>query len=68
MRPLTEFELVAEVVDHSGYTEEQASGHMPVWLDELRDAGLIWSGTLHNGDGQQMMAAALTRAGADLVA
>ena len=65
--PLTEFELVNEVEEHSGYTHEEASESMPAWLAELRDAGLVWSGTLSNSAGQELLAAALTKRGTELV-
>ena len=61
--PLTEFELAAEVAEHSGYAEEQAADRMAVWLNELQNAGLIWAGSLSNKRGQQLMAAALTSIG-----
>jgi len=64
---LTEFELVSEVAEHSGYTVEQCADNMADWLEELRIAGLMWAGTLTNVDGQQMMAAALTKRGLELV-
>ena len=65
--PLTEFELAYEVSEHSGYSREQASDKMSGWLDELRAAGLVWAGVLVNANGQQLMAAALTRRGKELV-
>lgn len=65
--PLTEFELAAEVAEHSGYTQEQCADNMAEWLDALRLEGLIWAGALSNADGQSMMAAALTRRGKELV-
>jgi len=66
--PLTEFELATEVADHSGHTHEQAADKMAEWLGELREAGLIWFGTLSNSAAQEIMAAALTRRGQELVA
>lgn len=66
--PLTEFELVREVANHSGHTLEQCEEKMGEWLEELRMEGLVWAGALTNAHGQRMMAAALTRAGVDLVA
>ncbi len=66
--PLTEFELAREVADHSGYTPETAEEKMADWLEELRLEGLIWSGSLTNANNQQMMAAALTKQGVDLIA
>jgi hypothetical protein len=65
--PLTEFELVTEVAEHSGYTAEQCADNMPEWLEELRLEGLIWAGELSNAEGQTMMAAALTKRGKELV-
>ena len=65
--PLTEFDLTREVADHSGYTSEQCENNMTAWLMELRDEGLIWAGALSNANGQQIMAAALTRRGMELV-
>ena len=40
---------------------------MADWLEELRDEGLIWAGSLLNSNGQQLMAAALTKRGTELV-
>jgi hypothetical protein len=65
--PLTEFELAAEVAEHSGFTNEQAANHMTDWLEELRQDGLVWSGSLSNADGQKIVAAALTKRGRELV-
>ena len=65
--PLTEFELSAEVAEHSGFSQEQAAGLMAEWLEELRQDGLVWSGTLSNGNDQRIMAAALTKRGRELV-
>ena len=65
--PLTEFELVGEVAEHSGYTHEQCADNMAEWLEELRIEGLIWAGALSNADGQRMMAAALAKRGKELV-
>ena len=65
--PLTEFELANEVAEHSGYTVEDCSDNMVDWLEELRFAGLVWAGPLANNDGQQIMAAALTNYGRELV-
>jgi hypothetical protein len=65
--PLTEFELASEVAEHSGYTNEQCADNMADWLDALRLEGLIWSGALTNANGQQIMAAALTKRGKELV-
>ncbi len=65
--PLTEFELVREVTTHSGHTQEQCEEKMAEWLEELRVEGLVWSGTLTNAGDQKMMAAALTRAGIEMV-
>ncbi len=65
--PLTEFELVKEVAEHSGYTHDQAAEMMADWLAELRDAGLVWAGVLMNATGQQIMAAALTGQGRELI-
>ena len=65
--PLTEFELAGEVAGHSGYTAEQCSDNMADWLDELKQEGLIWAGTLENENGQRIMAAALTQRGKELL-
>ncbi len=65
--PLTEFELVREVAEHSGYTMEQCEDNMRSWLEELKEVGLIWCGTLSNAAGQEIMAAALTSRGVELV-
>jgi hypothetical protein len=65
--PLTEFELAGEVAEHSGYNSEQCVDNMAEWLDELRVEGLIWAGALSNANGQEMMAAALTARGKELV-
>jgi len=65
--PLTEFELAHEVTKHSGYSTEQCTDRMADWLETLRREGLVWAGSLQNADGQQIMAAALTKAGRELV-
>ncbi len=65
--PLTEFELVHEVTSHSGYSSEQCADRMADWLETLRQEGLVWAGSLQNADGQQIMAAALTKHGRELV-
>jgi len=65
--PLTEFELIKEVAGHSGFTQDQAAELIADWLAELRDAGLVWAGVLMNAAGQQIMAAALTHQGRELV-
>lgn len=65
--PLTEFELAREVSEHSGYTMEQCEDNMGSWLEELKEEGLIWTGSLSNAAGQEIMAAALTSTGAELV-
>jgi len=65
--PLTEFELAHEVTKHSGYSAEQCTDRMADWLETLRREGLVWAGSLQNADGQQIMAAALTRQGRELV-
>lgn len=65
--PLTEFELASEVSEHSGYSQEQATEQMAEWLEALRGEGLVWAGQLANGEGQQIMAAALTKRGRELV-
>lgn len=65
--PLTEFELIREVAEHSGFTVEEAADHMAQWLEELRVDGLAWCGELQNAEGQRIMAAALTKSGRDLV-
>ena len=64
---LTEFELASEVAEHSGYSVEECAENMADWLEELREAGLMWAGTLTNANNQRMMAAALTKRGVDLV-
>ncbi len=66
--PLTEFELAYEVAVNSSYTPEQAADRVAGWLNELREKGLIWAGTLSNKRGQTIMAAALTNRGRELVA
>lgn len=65
--PLTEFELAQEVSSHSGYSAEQCADRMADWLETLRREGLVWAGALLNADGQQIMAAALTKHGRELV-
>ncbi len=65
--PLTEFELAQEVAEHSGYSAEQASEQMEAWLESLKESGYVWSGKLFNDNGQSICAAALTRAGRELV-
>jgi len=65
--PLTEFELVREVAQHSGHSFEQAAELMADWLEELRVEGYIWSGALTNSSEQRLMAAALTKKGRELV-
>ena len=65
--PLTEFELAREVAVNSSYTPEQAADRVTYWLNELREKGLIWAGTLSNRRGQHIMAAALTNKGRELV-
>ena len=65
--PLTEFELAHEVINHSGFSAEQCTDRMADWLETLRREGLVWCGMLQNADGQQIMAAALTRQGRELV-
>ncbi len=65
--PLTEFELVHEVTNHSGHNAEQGADRMADWLETLRLEGLVWAGSLQNADGQQIMAAALTKHGRELV-
>ncbi|MGB0717054.1 MAG: hypothetical protein ACPGXK_14330 [Phycisphaerae bacterium] len=66
--PLTEFELAHEVSEVSGFTTDQAADNMATWLDELREAGLVWSGQLSNADDQAILAAALTARGKELIA
>ena len=66
--PLTEFELAQAVATNSGYTPEQAADGVAGWLNELREKGLIWAGTLLNKRGQTIAAAALTHRGRELVA
>lgn len=65
--PLTEFELAHEVAENSSYSPEQAADRVVGWLNELREKGLIWTGTLLNKRGQAIMAAALTNRGRELV-
>lgn len=65
--PLTEFELVREVAEHSGHSYDQAAEMMAEWLEELRVEGLIWAGSLNNAAGQKIMAAALTKRGREIV-
>ncbi len=65
--PLTEFELAHEVAVNSSYTPGQAADRVDSWLNELREKGLIWAGTLLNKRGQSIMAAALTNKGRDLI-
>ncbi len=65
--PLTEFELAAEVAEHSGFTHDQASDLVADWLEELRVEGLVWAGDLCNADAQTISAAALTNRGKELV-
>ena len=65
--PLTEFELVHEITEHSAFTAEQASEYIGSWLESLRDEGLIWMGKLHNQKEQSIYAAALSMAGRKLV-
>ncbi len=66
--PLTEFELASEVAEHSGFSTEECADRLAEWLDELRKEGLVWAGSLSNAQGQQIMTAALTTRGRDLVA
>ena len=65
--PLTEFELAAQIAEHSGYSPDEAGDRIGGWLDELRAGGYVWSGKLVNDTGQYIWAAALTRQGRDLV-
>lgn len=65
--PLTEFELVREIADHSGFTTDDAAENIAAWLDSLMNDGLVWAGSLENHTGQSICAAALTRAGRKLV-
>lgn len=65
--PLTEFELAAEIANHSGYTVEECMDNMASWLGDLRTDGFLWAGELTNSMGQHMWTAALTRAGKELV-
>jgi len=65
--PLTEFELAEEVAVNSSYTPEQAADCVARWLDELREKGLVWAGSLFNKRGQTIMAAALTSRGRALL-
>jgi len=64
---LTEFELAEEVAEHSSYSVGEAADKLALWLEELRDRGLIWFGQLSNSRGQRIMAAALTSLGMTLV-
>ncbi len=65
--PLTEFELAREIAEHSAYSLEQCADNMKDWLEQLRADGSIWFGALTNASGQQILAAALTRQGRELV-
>lgn len=65
--PLTEFELAEHIADASGHTQEHAADMMSGWLEALRGEGLIWAGKLSNASDQQIMAAALTNRGRELV-
>jgi hypothetical protein len=65
--PLTEFELATEVAEHSGFTADDAADRMETWLESLQEAGYLWFGRLYNDKGQFIRAAALTKAGRDLV-
>ncbi len=65
--PLTEFELAREVADHSAFAQEAAADRIGGWLEDLQNAGFVWTGKLHNSDGQFIHAAALTRRGRELV-
>jgi len=65
--PLTEFELVREVAEHSGHSYDQAADMMGDWLEELRLEGYVWAGALTNAADQKLIAAALTKAGRELV-
>jgi hypothetical protein len=56
------------VAEHSGHSAEECADRMASWLTELREEGLVWAGALTNDTGQQMMAAALTKRGKELVA
>jgi DNA-binding PadR family transcriptional regulator len=66
--PLTEFELVQQVAEHSGYDAEAAAENIGAWLEALKEEGLVWAGRLENNNGQTISAAALTRSGRELVA
>lgn len=63
----TEFELANEIAEHSGHSVEDASDNLICWLDELREAGLIWAGPMTNDTELVCMAAALTARGRELV-
>ncbi len=65
--PLTEFELAAQIAEHSGFTPEQAAERIVGWLDDLQRGGFVWSGKLYNNHGQHVHAAALTRQGRELI-
>lgn len=65
--PLTEFELAAQVSEHSGFSAVQAAERIGQWLEELRQQGLVWCGKLANNSGQTIHAAALTKRGHELV-
>jgi hypothetical protein len=65
--PLTEFELSAEIGASSGYSADEAADRVGPWLEDLQARGLVWSGKLYNDRGQSIYAAALTRAGRELI-
>lgn len=65
--PLTEFEIVAEIAAASAYSADQAARHIAEWLDDLHQRGLVWLGRLLNRRGQEVLAAALTSQGRDVV-
>jgi len=64
---LTEFNLASEVAKTGIWTEDRAADNMEAWLIELCDMGLVWVGMLCNSAKHNMMAAALTTSGRQLV-
>ena len=66
--PLTEFELVQQIAEHSGFDADAAAENIGAWLEALKADGLVWAGRLENNNGQAIFAAALTRSGRELVA
>ena len=66
--PRTEFELVQQIAEHSGFDADAAAENIGAWLEALKADGLVWAGRLENNNGQAIFAAALTRSGRELVA